>query len=713
MNDAQPTLPIGDRWGSSPSPVTVLVVESGEQKVGAIRAALERGQGAALRVVHAGCLADALDRLEGRDVQLVLLDLALADGRGLSGLHRLQLRAPEVPVIVLVDAVDEAGGAAAVRGGAQSYVTSQDLDHRVLGHAIRNALERHRVGRVERTRDERFALAMRGSDDGVWDWDLEADTIFRCARWNAMLGYPDADEAGPRQSWFDLVHADDLPLVQRLLEAHLGGASPSFECEHRIRDGRGEYRWVLSRGRAVRTDQGQAYRMAGTMVDISERKAAERRLRHSALHDPLTGLANRILLVDRIDHAIASQHRPGRPPFALLYFDLDRFKEINDTLGHLVGDKLLVGIASRLRELLRPGDTVARLGGDEFAVLLGEVAGVEGATQVAERVLRALDRPFLVDGREVETGASMGVALGSGDYSNAEKLVRDADLAMYRAKSMGRGRFQVFDSSMHRSTAALLKMESELRQAVESQQFEVHYQPIVTLTTGRIVGFEALVRWQHPERGLIPPRQFLAIAEETGLIVPIGWWVLREACRQAQDWHLRFPFVPPLTMSVNVSGKVFMQDDMVGKLIEILQDTGFAPEALRLELTENVFLDQGDAAFLRLLELRALGVHSSIDDFGTGYSSLSCLQRSQCESLKIDPAFVGAIDRVGSSDTLVQSIVHMAGSMGISVIAEGVETAEQAHRLRGMQCPQGQGYWFAKPLAPLDAERLLASPPSW
>jgi diguanylate cyclase (GGDEF)-like protein len=453
--------------------------------------------------------------------------------------------------------------------------------------------------------------------------------------------------------------------------------------------------------------------MAGTLIDITERKRAESRLRHSALHDPLTGLANRVLLVDRISHAIAARRRPGLNPFALLYFDLDRFKEINDTLGHLVGDKVLVGIGRRLREFLRPGDTVARVGGDEFAVLLGEVAGVENAAQVAERILSTLEKPLSIDGRHVSTGASIGVALGNGAYDSADNLLRDADLAMYRAKSAGRGGYQVFDQHMHRSTAALLRMESELREAVEKKRFEVHYQPIVTLQTGRIVGFEALVRWQHPERGLIPPRQFIAIAEETGLIVPLGWWVLREACGQAHQWHQRFRYVPPLTMSVNVSGKLFMQEDMVGTLLTILEDTGLAPETLRLELTENVVLEQGESAFIRLLELRALGVHSSIDDFGTGYSSLSCLQRSQCESLKIDPAFVGAIDRVGSSGAMVQTIVDMAGSMGIKVIAEGVETAEQAHRLKRMQCPQGQGYWFARPLTPDAAEQLLASPPTW
>jgi predicted signal transduction protein with EAL and GGDEF domain len=372
-----------------------------------------------------------------------------------------------------------------------------------------------------------------------------------------------------------------------------------------------------------------------------------------------------------------------------------------------------VGIARRLEHFLRPGDTVARLGGDEFAILIHRVEDASGAIHVADRIQDILSMNFSIDGNDVMVTASIGIAHSSTGYTNPEEILRDADIAMYRAKAEGKARYEIFDRDMHQSAVALLKLETELRRSVQRGEFIMNYQPIVSLTHGRIVGFEGLVRWQHPERGVVTPSQFIAIAEETGLIVPLGWWVLRESCMQTELWQKMFPSEPPLWISVNMSGKFFMKSDMVEQLLGILGDTGLAPSSLRIEVTENVVMDHAELAVRNLMELRALGVQISIDDFGTGYSSLSYLQRFHYDELKIDRSFVSQLGSPGDSRAIVETILNLANSLGIGVVAEGIETAEQVDRLRQMQCPHGQGYWFSRPLAVPAAEALIASAPTW
>jgi diguanylate cyclase (GGDEF)-like protein len=453
--------------------------------------------------------------------------------------------------------------------------------------------------------------------------------------------------------------------------------------------------------------------MAGSLTDTTARKRAEEQLLHDALYDALTQLPNRTLFLDHLGLAMEQARRRRDAVVALLFIDLDRFKNINDSLGHSVGDELLVELARRLTQFLRPGDTVARLGGDEFAILLNDIHTAGDATRVAERVQDLIREKLVVGGREVFTSASIGVALSNSTYKAPEEILRDADTAMYRAKAAGRGCYQVFDQTMHRSVVALLKLETELRQAVEKKQFVMHYQPIVSLEDKRIVGFEGLVRWRHPERGLINPASFIGVAEETGLIVPLGWWVLEQACMHARDWQRVVVVDPPLYVSINVSGKVVMQPDMFDRVVTILQEAGLDPSSLRLEITENVIMDHGDLALKKLAQFHQLGVQFSVDDFGTGYSSLSYLQRFSYDTLKIDRSFISGMDIPGDASAIVKTIVALANMLNINVVAEGVETAGQLKKLREIGCSHAQGFLFSRPVDRSAAEAMLLHAPVW
>ncbi len=690
-------------------PLRILLIEDRATDADLIRAELRAVRRPRVETEHRTSLGAGLKRLDDGGVDLVLLDFSLPDSEGLGTYHRVRDAHPEVPVIVLTGLDDDGVAAAAVGDGAQDYLVKREMDHRVLARAIRYALGRHRADEALRRSEERYALAVRGANDGLWDWDVAAGRIYLSPRWKQMLGYR-PDELDDRQdSWFGCVHPDDVGELRSALEVHFAGAGDRFEREHRMRRRDGGDVWVLTRGVVVRDPAGRVTRMAGSMTDVDARKRAEAKLVHDAFHDALTGLANRALFVDRMAVAQAASLRRSGDRFAVLFLDLDRFKNVNDSLGHVVGDRLLQAIAARLLDLVRPGDTVARLGGDEFAVLVNRIADPSDPIRVAERVQDVLAEPFQTAGHEVFVTASIGIAYGGGDDSlSPESLLRDADIAMYRAKAAGRAQYVVFDDEMHRSAVRLLRLETELRRAVDTEAFVMHYQPIVDLATHEIVGFEALVRWNHPERGLVPPAVFIGVAEETGLIVRLGWWVLEQACRQTVDWQRRHPSTPPLFSSVNFSGKLFVQPDVVERVTAILDDTGLPATSLRLEITENVVLDHGDRAVTRLDELRSLGVQLSVDDFGTGYSSLSYLQRFHYDSLKIDRSFVARIGSPnGESQAIVESILALADSLGIGVIAEGVETAEQAAWLRNLRCPHGQGFWFARPVDADRAEALL------
>jgi diguanylate cyclase (GGDEF)-like protein/PAS domain S-box-containing protein len=520
-----------------------------------------------------------------------------------------------------------------------------------------------------------------------------------------ILGYTERELLAT--DFLAVTHPDDLGASLANIGQLLKGKVPTSQMEKRYIHKLGHEVWVHWSVSLVRDQYSKSVHLIFQIQDITDRKLAEQQLHHDAFHDALTGLPNRALFMDHLKLAIGRSKRSGKQLFAVLYLDLDRFKIINDSLGHTIGDQLLVGIADRLKNNLRPGDTVARLGGDEFTILVEDIADEKESVQVAERIQNELSVPFMLNGREVFTTVSMGIAPGSTGYERAEDILRDADTAMYRAKSLGKARYEIFDKAMHARAINLLQMETDMRRALERNEFLIHYQPIVALEDFRLRGFEALVRWQHPERGFISPMDFIPVAEETGMIIPLGEWVLREACQQMQRWQKIFPVDPPLFISVNLSSKQFSQNDLINAVANILRETGVAAHTVKLEITESVVMENIETATEMLQQLRDLGVQLSIDDFGTGYSSLSYLHRFPIDTLKIDRSFVTRMTENSENMEIVRTIVVLAQNLGMDVVAEGVETNEQLVLLQKLHCENGQGYFFSKPVNSTGAEKII------
>ncbi len=531
--------------------------------------------------------------------------------------------------------------------------------------------------------------------------DEVSSTLYMSPYIEKMLGFSPEEWMGDGDLFLKVLHPDDRERVlTESIQTNVTGKP--FKMEYRLIAKDGRVIWV--RDEAVLVQDGNGGRWQGVMMDITNLKELEEQLERRTFHDSLTGLPNRALLSDRLEHALSRRHRLEET-VGVLFLDLDNFKVINDALGRGGGDELLVAVARRLRSCLRTEDTVARVGDDEFAILLEDISGVRDAVRVAENIERQLREPFEVSGSRTFVTASVGVAMNSSDGIQPEELLHDASAAMFRAKHKAKGSYEVFDLSMHARVAERLKLETDLRQAIEKGEMRVHYQPKVLLPTGpksapRVVGVEALIRWEHPERGLILPENFIPLAEETDLIVPIDNWVLREACRQAREWQEEHQGLEgSLFISVNLSPRQFRRPDLTRMVSEALRDSGLDPHALVLEITETAVMEDIEAAVCTLQQLRDLGVRLSVDDFGTGYSSLSYLKHLPVDFLKIDRSFVNGLDKDSTDLAIVSSTISLAHALGLESVAEGVETAEQLERLRALGCDMAQGFYFAEPLS--------------
>ncbi len=586
-----------------------------------------------------------------------------------------------------------------------TYLKNVEASTKQAELAHQHALEVQQHMEALRASEERFRSAFDNATIGMAVVSLQGRWLQVNRSLCDIVGYEEAEllESDVQR----VTHRDDLVALDEQMTRFSAGSVPSHQTEVRYCHKSGKEVWAHLGMSLVRDGEARPLHLIFQIQDITDRKRAEEQLLHDAFHDALTGLPNRALFMDHVKMAIQRSRRSGDRLFAALFLDLDRFKIINDSLGHMVGDQLLVGIAHRLEACLRPGDTVARLGGDEFTILLEDLAGTEDAIDVARRVQEAVTQPFNIGGHEVFTTASIGIALSTAGYERAEDLLRDADTAMYRAKMEGKKRHVVFDKAMHDRAMELLQIETDLRRAITRKEFFLNYQPIVNLATGKVASFEALVRWRHPERGLVMPGEFVPVAEETGLIVPLGMWVLNEACRQMRTWQKQGLADESVTVSVNLSSRQFSQTDLIEQVSSALRDAGLKAANLKLEITESMVMENVDTAIDMLMQLRNLGVGLSIDDFGTGYSSLSYLHRFPIDTLKIDRSFVTQMTDNAENAEIVRTIVTLARSLDMNVIAEGVETREQLRQLGGLGCDYGQGYLFSRPVGAGQAVELL------
>jgi len=615
----------------------------------------------------------------------------------------IQYRQPKGTVLILEASIAAIHDA---QGELTGYVAIQ-----------RDVTERNRAAEALRSSEERYALAAQSTNDGIFDWDLRKEEIYYSPRWKSMLGYGENDIVGLPDEWFMLVHPDDIQNLKAQVARHLKGQMPVLEGEYRIRRQDGQYVWMMARAVAVRDAKGVAIRLVGSQSDISEQKAVEDQLLHEAFHDALTGLPNRVLFVDRLG-VLVDRARHSKTPkhFAVLFVDVDRFKYINDSLGHLAGDEFLMEVGRRLQSCVGEKDTLARYGGDEFTILLDQMSGAWAVQAFCEKLQKAMTAPFAYQGQEFYSSLSVGSTFSTLGYERPDDMMRDADTALYQAKARGRGRHVPFDKSMHAEAMAKLQLEADLRRAIERREFRILYQPLVALgmgaNQGRLAGFEALVRWHHPTRGVLAPAQFLPAAEETGLILEIDRWVLRDACLQMRTWQTMYPHRLPLHVSVNLSGQHFLQLDLAQQIRTILKETTLNPEFLRIELTESVLIKNPTASEV-FRELREIKVQLNLDDFGTGYSSFSYLSKFPVDRLKIDKSFVMAMTGNSQNTEIVRTILQLAHNLNLNVVAEGVETAEQLASLRAFGCEFAQGYHLAYPLEGDSAGELIASGRRW
>jgi diguanylate cyclase (GGDEF)-like protein/PAS domain S-box-containing protein len=685
---------------------TVLLIEDNRGDARLLREMFnEPGSPEDVVLTHVGSMSEAEQHLEKNSVDIVLLDLGLPDAQGLVAVQRAHAAAPRVPLVVLTGTDDESLAIQALQEGAQDYLVKGQIEARGLLRALRYAIERKSMEDALFLEHERAQVTLDSIGDAVICTNVEDRITFLNAGAEALTGWS-CDEAmnQPMSEVFRLLDAQCRQAASTAMIKTRKGASVHLplHCKLSRRD---EMEIAIEASLAPIHDRdGQPTGRVVIFRDVSTARATALQIMHAAQHDFLTGLPNRALLIDRIDQAIVFAERHTKQ-VAVLFLDLDGFKHINDSLGHPVGDKLLQSVAKRLLEGGRASDTVSRQGGDEFVVLLTGLSQSEGAAIAARRILDAVSEVHRIDQHELHITTSIGVSVYPDDGTDAETLIKNADTALYQAKDQGRRGYQYFKPVMNERAVERQSVEAQLRRALERNELSLHYQPKIDFGTSRIVGVEALLRWTNATRGSIPPAQFIPVAEACGLILPIGNWVMRRACEQAQAWASAG--LPRTTIAVNVSAMEFWNHDFLDGLFAILEETGLAPDLLELELTESVLMKHLDATRVVLRTLRERGVQVAIDDFGTGYSSLSYLQELPIDALKIDQSFIAQITTPEDDACIVNAVIGMGRSLHLRVIAEGVETAAQLSFLRAHQCDEAQGYYFSRPVEPEKIPGLL------
>src|SRR5713101_1404144 len=683
----------------------ILLIENDPAAADAIQAALTDSHNGSFEVEWVRQLAEGLARLSKKGIAAVLLNLSLPDSHGIETFDKLFIAAPDVPILILGGPDDEALAKQAVERGAQDYLLPGHLDSYSLPRALRNAVERKAVEYALFVEKERAQITLNSIGDAVLCTDISGNITYLNLVAETMTGWRREEATGkPLTEVFQIIDGATRKTARDPMEmavAQNRTVGLTVNCVLIRRDG---YESAIEDSAAPIHDR--AGRVIGAVIvfhDVSAARAMSLQMTHSAQHDLVTNLPNRMLLNDRISQAIALAHRQKRP-LAVLFLDLDRFKYINDSLGHAAGDKLLQSVAKRLLAGVRGSDTVSRQGGDEFIVLLSEISHPEDAATSAKKILLSVSAPHSIGGQDLHIDGSIGISIYPEDGEDAETLIKNADTAMYHAKENGRNNFQFFKAEMNLKAMERQSLEGSLRRALELEEFLLHYQPTVNLDSGEITGVEALIRWRQSDRGLIPASQFVPVAEDCGLIIPIGRWVLREACRQARAWQ--DAGLPPLPIAVNVSAVEFREKGFVESVRTILSETGLPAQYLELELTEGVLMEDTESATSVLQKLKIMGIHIAVDDFGTGYSSLSYLRQFPIDALKIDQSFVHQITS-DPDDSIVSAIIHMGKSLKHLVIAEGVETQEQRAYLQTQRCTEGQGYLFSRPLGAAQFAHLL------
>jgi len=648
--------------------------------------------------------ADGLERLVG--VAAILLDLFLPDSSGIETFDRMFKAAPRIPILILTNPRYEETAKLAVMCGAQDYLFKARLDAYLLPKALGSMIERAVIADALADEKERAQVTLNSIGDAVVSTDISGNVTYLNAVAEGLTGWTDAEAAGhPLEDVFRIIDATtretaENAMLKAIRENRTVALAPN--CVLIRRDG--VEAAIEDSAAPIRDRRGAVSGAVMVFHDVSAARAMTLELSHLAQYDSLTELPNRALLHDRLNEAIALSHRHGRQ-LAVLFLDLDRFKHINDSLGHTVGDGLLQSVGRRLLRCVRSSDTVSRLGGDEFVVLLWEVKHAEDPAITADKILHALREPHQILRHELHITASIGIVTYPGDGTDAETLLKKADVAMYRAKDAGRDSYQFFKAEMTSGALERQSIADSLRHATERRELSVHYQPKMELATGSIIGVEALIRWNHPQRGLVPPSQFIRIAEECGLIVPIGRWVLREACRQARAWQSAG--LPPMTMAVNISAVELRTPGFVDGVRTILRETGLEPQHLELELTETALMEDSRSVADVLKELKDIGVLLALDDFGTGGSSLQDLKRVPIDVLKIDQSFVRDLTTDEEDARIVTAMIGMGTSLHMRVVAEGVETREQLDMLQQYGCPQAQGFYFSPPVPPMAFGNML------